>query len=340
MPLYGGIDLHANNSVVVLLNEQDEVIYQKRLPNDLTTIVGQLAPYHAEVQGVVVESTYNWYWLVDGWMEASYRVHLANPAAMQQYSGLKYSDDHSDARWLAHLLRLGVLPEGYIYPKAARAVRDLLRKRVHLVRQHTANVLSVQNIMARNTGARFSIKRIHALTKQELTSMLTEELQVLAITSSLTVLDCLRHQIKTLEQTVHKRLHHTPTYEQLLTVPGIGTILAQTLTLETGAIHRFPSVGHSASYCRCVDSTKSSNGKRKGTGNVKNGHPYLAWAYMEAAQFALRFQPAAQRFYQRKLAKSRNNTVLARKAVAHKLARACYYVMRDLVPFEATKAFG
>src|SRR5215831_18596690 len=150
MPLYGGIALHANNSVVVLLNEQDEVIDQKRLPNDLTTIVGQLAPYHAEVQGVVVESTYNWYWLVDGLMEASYRVHLANPAAMQQYSGLQYTNDHSDARWLAHLLRLGVLPEGYIYPKTERAVRDLLRKRTHLVRQHTANILRVQNILARN----------------------------------------------------------------------------------------------------------------------------------------------------------------------------------------------
>jgi transposase len=83
-----------------------------------------------------------------------------------------------------------------------------------------------------------------------------------------------------------------------------------------------------------------SNGKRKGMGNVKNGNPYLAWASMEAAQFALRFQPEAQRFYQRKLVKSRHNTVLARKAVAHKLARACYDVMRDLVPFEATKAFG
>ena len=77
----------------------------------------------------MVESTYNWYWLVDGLMDADYRVHLANPAAIQQYSGLKYSDDHSDARWLGHLLRLGVLPEGYIYPKADRAVRDLLRKR-------------------------------------------------------------------------------------------------------------------------------------------------------------------------------------------------------------------
>jgi transposase len=340
MPLYGGIDLHANNRVVVLLNEQDEVIYQKRLSNDLTTILGQLAPYNTELKGLVVESTYNWYWLVDGLMEANYLVHLANPAAIQQYSGLKYTDDHSDARWLAHLLRLGVFPEGYIYPKAERAVRDLLRKRAHLVRQHTANVLSVPNIMARNTGARFSVKRIQELTQQELTTLLTEEAQVLAVTSSLVVLDCLRQQIQMLAKTVHKRLHHTPSYEQLLTVQGIGTILAQTITLETGAISRLPTVGNYASYCRCVDSKKLSNGKRKGTGNVKNGNPYLAWAYMEAAQFAMRFQPEAQRFYQRKLAKSRNNTILARKAVAHKLSRACYYIMRDLVPFDAAKAFG
>ena len=125
MSLYGGIDLHANNSVVVLLNDQDQVIYQKRLPNALSTILEALAPYSSEIEGFVVESTYNWYWLVDGLMEAGYRVHLANPAAIQQYSGLKYTNDHSDARWLAHLLRLGVLPQGYIYPKAERAVRDL-----------------------------------------------------------------------------------------------------------------------------------------------------------------------------------------------------------------------
>jgi transposase len=324
----------------VLLNAQDQVIYQKRLPNDLPTILAALAPHPGEIEGLVVESTYNWYWLVDGLMEAGYRVHLANPAAIQQYSGLKYSDDHSDARWLAHLLRLGVLPKGYIYPKAERAVRDLLRKRAHLVRQHTANVLSVQNIMVRNTGVRLSVKRIRALTKQELEALLPEVDQVLAVTSSLAVLDCLSQQIKTLEQTVHKRLKHTPSYEQLLTVDGIGTILAQTIMLESGDMGRFPTVGNYASYCRCVNSTKISNGKRKGQGNVKNGNPYLGWAYMEAAQFALRFNARAQRFYQRKLAKSNNNTILARKTVAHKLARACYYLMRDLVPFDARKAFG
>ena len=86
---------------------------------------------------------------------------------------------------------LGVLPEGYIYPKADRAVRDVLRKRAHFVRQHTANVLSVQNIMVRNTGSRFSVKRIRELTAKELKHLLPEAYQVLAITSSLAILDCL-----------------------------------------------------------------------------------------------------------------------------------------------------
>ena len=108
MPLYGGIDLHANNSVVVLLNEQDQVIYQRRLANHLPEILESFAPYQADITGVVVESTSNGYWLVDGLREAGYRAHLANHAAMQPYSGLQYTHDHSDARWLAHLLRRGV----------------------------------------------------------------------------------------------------------------------------------------------------------------------------------------------------------------------------------------
>jgi len=172
---------------------------------------------------VVVESTYNWSWLVDGLMEASDRVHLAHPAAIQQYSGLKYPDERSDARWVAHLLRVGVFPEGYMYPKAARAVRAVLRTRAPVVRQHTANILSVQNIMARQTGARCSSTRMHELTQQDLMPLLADEPPVLAVTSSLVGPDCLRHQITTLAQTVHQRLHHTPSYEQLLTVPGIGT---------------------------------------------------------------------------------------------------------------------
>ncbi len=140
MKLFGAIDLHSDNNVLVLIDEKDEVVYRKRLPNDLSVIVAQLCPYQVRIEGVVVESTYNWYWLVDGLMEQGHKVHLANTAAIQQYNGLKYTDDDSDARWLAHLLRLGVLWVGYIYPRADRPVRDLLRKRSQLVRQRTTNL--------------------------------------------------------------------------------------------------------------------------------------------------------------------------------------------------------
>jgi transposase len=287
---------------------------------------------------VVVEATSNWYWLVEGLREAGYRVQLAHPAAMQQYSGLKYTDDQSDARWLAHVLRLGVLPAGYISPKAERAVRDVLRKRAHLVRHHTANLRSVQTLLARHTGWRFGVKRIHALTQEELAGGLPEVPQVLAVTSSLTVLDCLRQQINTLEQTVSKRLQSTPAYEQLLRVDGLGPILAQTIVLEPGDMGRFPLVGTYAAYCRGVKSTKVSNGKRTGQGNVKHGTPYLAWASMEAAQVAIRFNRRVQRFSQRQEAKS--HRMCARKAVAHQLSRAGYDIMRDSVPFDGHKAFG
>jgi transposase len=135
MKLYGGIDLHSNNTVVALLDEEDRVVLRARLANEAVGVLAALAPYREAIVGLVVESTDNWYWLVDALMDAGYRVHLANTAAIVQYSGLKYSDDDSDARWLAKLLRLGLLPEGYIYPKEDRAVRDLLRRRMRLV-QH------------------------------------------------------------------------------------------------------------------------------------------------------------------------------------------------------------
>src|ERR671931_2135900 len=249
MPLYGGIDLHANNSVVVLLNDQDQVIYEKRLPNHLPAILEPLRLHPGEIEGVVVESTYNWYWLVDGLMEAGYRVHLANPAAIQQYSGLKYSDDHSDARWLAHLLRLGVLPEGYIYPKQERAVRDLLRKRGQLVRQHTANLLSIQSLISRTTGNSIGAQYIKALDIKNVDGVLPNPDLVLALKANLAVMNSADAQIDILEKAVQDRVKLRPQFRFLKTVPGIGPILALTIMLETGEIERFASVGNYASYC-------------------------------------------------------------------------------------------
>lgn len=138
MTLYCGIDLHSNNHVVVVIDEQDRRLVEKRLPNDLEATLRLLAPYAEELHGIAIESTFNWYWLVDGLMAHGYAVSLVNtPAAQKRYGDLKYSDDRHDAFWLAHLLRLGILPTGYIYPKAERGVRDLLRRRAGLVRVAT-----------------------------------------------------------------------------------------------------------------------------------------------------------------------------------------------------------
>jgi transposase len=152
------------------------------------------------------------------------------------------------------------------------------------------------------------------------------------------VLECLREQIGLLEAAVHDQVRLRKSYKKLLTVPGIGKILALTIMLETGDIGRFREVGHYVSYSRLVGSAHLSNGKRKGSGNTKNGNAFLCWAFIEAANFAIRFSPTIRRYYQRKQARTKR--IVALKAVAHKLARACYHMIREDVAFNITRAFG
>src|SRR5271169_31667 len=167
MKKYIGIDLHSNNSVVVVTDEEDRIIFQRRLPNNLNEILAALAPHREEAAGVVIESTYNWYWLVDGLMDAGYDVHLANPSAIKKYEELKHSGDFADAAYLAQLLRLGLLAEGYIYPPEERGARDLARKRMQLVRYRTAQILSIENILIRQTGGRMKGEAVKRLTAEQ-----------------------------------------------------------------------------------------------------------------------------------------------------------------------------
>jgi transposase len=301
-------------------------------------IVQQLSAYQDLLQGIVVESTYNWYWLVDGLMDKGHKLHLANTAAIQQYEGLKYTDDKSDARWLAHILRLGVLPQGYIYPRQERTARDLLRKRSQLVRQRTASLLSIQNLLTRNTGSAINSNRIKTLDAKQVDLLLTNPDLSLAVKANLAMMQCGNQQINLLERTITDRIKLREEFSFLKTVSGIGQTLALTIMLETGDIGRFAGVGNYASSCRCVGSQKISNGKKKGKGNAKNGNKYLSWAFIEAANFAIRFSARIKSFYQRKKAKSHG--VVALKAVAHKLCRACYYIMKNRVAFDVTKAFA
>jgi transposase len=337
MNLYSGIDLHGNNNVISIIDEKDGVMFEKRKANELPVVLQALKPYRDDLVGIVVESTYNWYWLVDGLMDEGYKVHLANPAAIHQYDGLKFSDDKSDARWLALLLKLGILPEGYIYPKGERPIRDLLRKRSQLVRYRVSNLLFISNLIARNQGFSVTGNRLMQLKEEDIAALLEEESLTMAANANLAVLHCVDEQIKAIEKVVKTKMKLRPEFRMLKTVPGIGDILALNIALETGDIGRFPTVGDFSSYCRTVKSERISNGKKKGKGNAKCGNKYLAWAFIEAANFATRYNPSARKFHQRKSAKGK--PVVARKALANKLARACYFIMRDGVPFDNERLF-
>jgi transposase len=338
MKVYAGIDLHSNNSYLGISDEKDRRLFKRRLPNRGDIILVELEPYRQNLHGIVVESTYNWYWLVDLLMENSYKVHLANPAAIQQYKGKKHTGDKDDAFWLAHLLRLGILPEGYIYPKGDRPVRDLLRKRGHLVRLRTSLINSLQGIISRNCGCTLSGNKIKQFSEDHVTPLLNgqEDLQLSGEVSKETI-DYLGRQIRKVERVVQDKVKLREPFRGLQTIPGIGRILGLTIMLETGVVKRFPTVGDFASYCRKVPSQWTSNAKKKGRGNSKNGNRYLAWAFSEAAEMARRYDPQAKRFYNRKAAKT--NFMVAHTALAHKLSRAAYYIMRDGVEYDSEKLF-
>lgn len=338
MKLYAGIDLHSNNSVLVVLDENDKVIYSKRLPNDAQVILGVLAMYKAQIEAIAVESTYNWYWLVDALQTEGYEVRLVNTAAVVVYDGLKYSGDVGDARHLAHLLRMNLLPCGYIYPKEPRALRDLARKRAQLVRQKTTQLLSIKNLLVRNTGRDTASYTIKTWTAEQVAALPLLPEQLLALQANWAVMQALEQQIQAVENELLRQLKPCKAFQLLKTVSGIGDILSMTIYLETGDIQRFDSCGNFASYARMVTSKRESNGKKKGEGNRKCGNRYLCWAFMEAAHFAIGSDETIKRFYQRKCATSLK--VVTMKAVAHKLARACYNMLKDGVEFDVKRAFS
>lgn len=338
MQTYAGIDLHSSNNFIGVIDAKDKRLYSKRHDNNLKQVVKALGPFKKNLQGIAIESTYNWYWLVDGLQEHGFNVHLANPAAIQAYSGLKYTDDKWDSFWLAHMLRLGILPQGYIYPKQHRAVRDLLRRRLMFVRQRTSQILSLQSMITRNRGLNYTGAEIKRFRDEFIDVLFTDPHLNFTAKKNIATIRFLDRIVGQIETEVNSQIKLKKEFYMLRTTPGIGNILGMTIMLEVGEITRFAKVGHYSSYCRCVESKKISNGKKKGENNKKNGNRYLAWAYVEAANHAIRTCPEAQRFFQRKMSKS--NRVLATKALANKLTKATYYIMRDQLVFDAAKLFG
>lgn len=337
--LFAAVDLHSNNGYLAVSDGEDRVLYERRLPNKLSLYLEKLEPFQDRITSVAVESTYNWYWLVDGLIDEGYRVDLVNTTAVKQYDGLKHTNDRHDALHLNHLNRLGILPTGHVIPREMRAIRDLARKRMQLVQTRTRMILSSQNIQQRTLGARMTTNQIKTHDRDSIAAMVSDSNVAMALGSTQAIIISLSDEIRKIEKELLRQVRPTEQWKNLRTVWGVGDVLATVILLETGPITRFKEPGNYASYCRCVDSDRQSNGKSKGEGNVKNGNAFLSWAFVEAANYAQRNYAPANRWYQKKLATVNGKTVVARVALAHKLARATFFVLRDGVVFKPEMLF-
>jgi len=173
--LYGAIDLHSSNSCCGITDQKDEWVKYKRLKNRLSDVDDFFKENKEELESIVVESTYNGYWLIDGLIESGYKVKMASPSKMEEYEGLKNQNDKTDTRWLAKMSRLGILPESYIYPKETRPIRDLLRKRMLFINTRTKILNSIQNQFQTWLPAKIDKRYLLELGSEELYELFKEK---------------------------------------------------------------------------------------------------------------------------------------------------------------------
>lgn len=335
--LYAGADLHGSNVFLAVIDEEGTTVFRRRVKTNIEAVNAALDPYWGRIKVLGVESTFNWYWFVDGLRAQGRSVKLGNPAKMEQYNGIKVTNDLTDAEWLAEQLRLKIFPECYIYPEKMRTVRDALRGRQLFVRRRTQVLLSFQGLIERYgmkapsayKAAKWKTSDVHDLGLEPFV-----ELKLDALLSSIHHSDMLAKRI---EKKVLKTIKATDQYKRIQLVPGIGIVLGMFIALESGDFKRFASAGRFASYCRTVKSTRTSNNKSKGKNNTKNGNKFLSWAFIEAATAAARSYPEINSWYERK--KRRRNVPVAKKALACKLAKAVWHVMNGK-DFDMKLMFG
>lgn len=326
MKKYAAIDLHSNNSYCGVSDNTDSFISKRRVPNDIKEIEQFFMPFKNEISEIVIESTYNTYWLIDGLMQKGFLVKLANPTAMKQYDGLKHTDDESDTLWLNTMNRLGILPEGHIYPKEERPIRDLLRKRRTIINARIQLSNSIQNQFASWKAMKISKTELCKLSEDDLNQIFENKFLVTSGQSFIHIISCMNAEVKNIEAQILGEVKEDPLFNRLMLLPGIGKILAMTIKYETGDIARFPSDKNYLSYARCVKSVNISNNKLKGKGNSRNGNSFLRWAFGEAVIGALHV-PEIKKYHDRLVRKK--GLVKAKAIMASKIARVAYKTMKD-----------
>lgn len=341
MQFYCGIDLSSRSSHVCVIDEEISVLIQQKAPNELPRIIELIEPYKESLK-TVVESSFNWYWLVDGLQEEGFEVCLAHPLGLYMITGAKVKTDRRDAFALAKLLRAGVIPESYIYPKEHRSVRDLLRRRSRLVSLRAEEYASLRKLLLRHGILDHSRNGIRRTIEEDIDMWFKDPLIRLHANQELRRIGLYVEQIRQLEQVILKAAKDRPEYSLLIFIPGIGDILAVTILYETGDISRFKSSRHFSSYCRLVPGiAQSGSVSRRGRGS-KQGNHYLKWAFTQAAVYAVRHVPTIRRSFDKHCRRHRGRgaKIVAYSIIAHKIAQAVYHILRDGAEYREELLFG
>jgi transposase len=333
---YCGIDLHARTMYVCILNQAGEILVHQNMKASPDTLLRTIAPYRDDIV-VAVECIFTWYWLADLCAQEGIPFVLGHALYMKAIHGGKAKNDKIDAQKIAVLLRGGMLPQAYVYPAEMRATRDLLRRRMHFMRKRAELLTHVQNTNSQYNLPEIGRKIAYKTNRDGVAERFAQPAVQKSIKVDLALIGHYDELLRDVELSILKaaKQHNSNTLYLLRTVPGIGEILSLVLLYEIHDIQRFPRVQDFVSYCRLVKCAKESAGKRYGTSGSKIGNAYLKWAFSEAAVLFLRANPAGQKYLARlekKHGKGKALTVLA-----HKLARAVYYMWKRDTVFELDK---
>jgi transposase len=332
-PFYCGIDLHARTMYVCIPDQAGETLLHRNMQATPEALLKAIAPYHDQIV-LAAECMFTWYWLADLCAEHGIPFVLGHALYMKAIHGGKAKNDKIDAQKIAVLLRGGLLPQAYVYPAEMRATRDLLRRRMHLARKRGELLAHVQNTNSQYNLPAIGKKIAYKANREGVAERFADPAVQKSIEVDLALITYYDELLRDVELSIVKtaKHHDANTLYLLQTVPGIGTILSLVLLYEIHDIERFPRVQDFASYCRLIKCARESAGKRSGTSGAKIGNAHLKWAFSEAAVLFLRDNPAAQKLLSRleqKHSKGKALTILA-----HKLARAVYYMLKRQTAFD------
>jgi transposase len=283
-----------------------------------------------------------WYWLADLCDQEKIPFVLGHALYLKAIHGGKAKTDKIDAHKIAVLLRGGMLPQAYVYPKGMRETRDLLRRRTYLVRRRAEALAHLVNTNSQYNHPPLAKKLAYAANREELDlpARFTDPSVQRNVELDLALIDAYDAQISDLELYLTRtaKVDDAQAYARLRSLPGVGKVLGLVLLYEIHEIRRFPAAGQFLSYARLVRCVHESAGTKQGTGGHKIGNAHLKWAFSEATCLLLRSCPKAKTWLTRREKKHGKKRALG--ALAARLGRAVYHLLRQGETFDEGRCFA